>query len=196
MIIPSGEYGQVNFIFSGTGMPSGGEVTCGFRLVDQPDFSAEAAATAFAALWSNSFLTMQSSAITLAEVRVKYGPNATGPEGGVTPGVAGSRANSGVPPNTSLLVRKSTAGGGRRARGRMYIPGLLDSDVDVDGFITPATVSAFQTEANEFFDGAEAGGLPLYVLHAPGISATPAPTVMTGLQVQGVAATQRRRMRR
>lgn len=196
MIIPGPEFGQVNFKFIGIGAPTGAECTLGFELIDQPDFSPEAAATAFRDIFVATLLQGMSDFVALSEVRVKYGPNATGPEGGITTSNQGTLAAQSATPNTTWLIRKGTAGGGRRARGRMYLPGIPENNVDSGGNIDATFRNAMQTQANEFLADCIAGGLAPMVLHAPGKSLVPAPTAITTLAVQPVVATQRRRLRR
>jgi hypothetical protein len=116
-----------------------------------------------------------------------------------------------VPRNTAALVQKRTAIGGRRGRGRMFIPGVAREDqIDQAGNFLP-TFTTFLTERIVAFrDAMAAGNLGLVLLHndteVVGYSSTtgkpvygpivpPAPTPITSLTVAPKAATQRRRMR-
>ncbi|HKZ21568.1 MAG TPA: hypothetical protein VJQ57_15865, partial [Acidimicrobiia bacterium] len=86
--------------------------------------------------------------------------------------------------------------GGRRGNGRLYQPGLLEAQIDAGGNIAAGYVVDLQTEFDDFLLAAGTGGLNAVVLHGPGISATPNPSPVTALIVQGVCGTQRDRMRR
>lgn len=99
------------------------------------------------------------------------------------------------PSNCAVLVRKNTALGGRRGRGRMYLPPfmLAEGSVDPNGnldsaFVTGNTqncTTAFVTNMN-----------PVLFHNSDGVTPAPAPTPITSVAVQSKIATQRRRMRR
>lgn len=101
---------------------------------------------------------------------------------------------SALPNNTAVLVRKVTAAGGRRGRGRMYIPGIVEGDVDAAGGINNTPRAAWQTAIDAMFTNLV--GLPsidaLALLHD---TAPFGPNDITSLEVQLKVATQRRRMR-
>lgn len=112
--------------------------------------------------------------------------------------LAGNSGNATVPQNTAWLVKKSTALGGRRNRGRMFFPGVHEIDVSNIGELSGAAVTARQTQVSKL----EAGGsivtafgfiVTPVLLHQSGSST---PTGITGLTVQKTVATQRRRLRR
>lgn len=113
--------------------------------------------------------------------------------------VAGGRSISMPPQNTCVLVQKRTALGGRRNRGRMYVPNLLaDADVSDLGDLTGAWQAALQTSFDNLLTALDTGlggspiPTPMVILHGTvGI-----PTPVTSLIVSGKAATQRQRMRR
>lgn len=107
--------------------------------------------------------------------------------------VAGYSSSS-APANVSVLVRKVTALGGRRNRGRMYLPTPSSTAVNESGQLVTATLAAYQTSINNWkaavlaITGVEA----MVILHnAPGFD----PQDITSLTVQQLVATQRRRLR-
>lgn len=113
---------------------------------------------------------------------------------------SGSQSNglapaSSLPNNCAYLVRKLTASGGRRNRGRMFIPGVPEGNVIANGEITSAWRTTVQTALSNFY--ASIFGLAnvddLVLFHD---SAPFTPTVITDLVLQNKIATQRRRMRR
>ncbi len=106
---------------------------------------------------------------------------------------AGGAAQTSVPPSVAVLIQKLSATGGKRGRGRLYVPWLLaTSVVDEGGAIAGATVTNLQTKATAFRTAiiAIAGGSAIVILHQSG-SATPA--IVTSLRVDPRIATQRRR---
>lgn len=107
--------------------------------------------------------------------------------------VTGTLAKNPCPPNTALLVRKNTAGGGRRNRGRMFMPPAWIGEEDIGplGNIDASDLSDFQTLMGGFMTDIGAAGLVPVLLHSDGGT----PTVVTSLAVQSTVATQRRRLR-
>ncbi len=123
---------------------------------------------------------------------------------GNTQGATGGKSQAMLPQNCALLVQKNTALGGRRNRGRAFIPSVLQDDwVDNVGAITPAARNELQTVADqwwEFMNESEPpfNNIPMVILHgsegAP-IQAAEDPTPVTGFSVDPVISTQRRRLR-
>lgn len=104
----------------------------------------------------------------------------------------GANGPAALPQNVALLVRKQTASGGRRNRGRFYVPGINDGDADAAGFVTPASLAAFQVSMTGLFNGLATNGTPMVLFHS---EAPFTPTVVTSLVVDSKVATQRRRLR-
>lgn len=120
---------------------------------------------------------------------------------GITTGVA---SGGGMPANCALLLKKRTARGGRRGRGRIFLPwGQVETKVDEAGKITNADVTAAQLGVTSWFNQLATNNVPMVVLHSEsspdnkhGPTAPGAPDLVTGLVVDAVIATQRRRMPR
>lgn len=107
-----------------------------------------------------------------------------------------------LPQNCALLVSKNTELGGRKNRGRFFLPGVLNENaVNNIGVIEPGTVTVYQGYATQFKDTLLQGGVtsqvacPMVILHNAGVGATPPPTPVISLTVSSVIATQRRRLR-
>lgn len=191
--IPNG-YAQANYRFSGSGLPYDAEVTIGLGVAGfggTPDEAAQECRDAF----RDTILTRLGSGVILTTCTVKYGPSSTGPTGiasGANAGaVAGDQASSAV----SYLVRKSTALGGRAGRGRFYLPGVMEANVGSDGQVAAAFRTALQGEVDEYLAALEAALLLPVVLHSADAPIS-VPTPITGMTVDSVCATQRRRQRR
>ena len=117
----------------------------------------------------------------------------------------GAQAAASAPQNTAYLFRKTTASGGRRNRGRMFVPGVAEGSVSSAGVVTAGDAVAYQAAADAFESAMRIGGFPLVILHpaipAPEPKPAPAaipeadPTPVTRLVLQPNVATQRRRLR-
>lgn len=108
--------------------------------------------------------------------------------------LAGSQAGGAVPVNTSVLLTKQTSGGGRRNRGRAYVPPVypLETNVDGGGVIDGTQVGQLQGWYNNGYDALVLAELQPVLFHQ---SAPFTPTGITGFLVGSQMATQRRRMR-
>lgn len=93
------------------------------------------------------------------------------------------------------LIHKATGLAGRKFRGRMYLPDILDSQCDSQGNLNASAIAKLQGIADAWFGlhGAEDLIGDPYLLHADGLTA---PTLITAMSVEGKVATQRRRFRR
>jgi len=111
----------------------------------------------------------------------------------------GSHTITSLPPNCAALVTKATNTGGRRGRGRMFIPWCLDSaDVNEGGFIGATPLGLLVAQVNNFRDNLSGltPSFDMVLLHSPGASELPAPSPVTSLGVSSLIATQRRRLGR
>jgi len=116
----------------------------------------------------------------------------------------GTNPMSSVPPNTALLVQKRTALGGRKGRGRVYLPWMLnEANVDEIGAVNQAYITPTQAMMDTYYAG-YAGQMVianrLYDLPwsnpARKLLAVTKGALVTKLVVSPIAATQRRRMPR
>lgn len=112
----------------------------------------------------------------------------------------GGRSSQFLPQNCATLIRKNTELGGRRNRGRMFIPAMLaEGEVDNVGVIEATSVGIFQDNADAFLDeltSIVAFPMTMVVLHgSEGISEPGDPTPVSSLTVDPIIATQRRRLR-
>jgi len=119
----------------------------------------------------------------------------TGPISGVSTGyINGGTSLSTAPPNTALLLRKNTAHGGRMGKGRCFLPPLwiAENNLDEYGAWAGSNVTTAQALWTSALTALASSDCPVVLLHSDG--STPDP--VTSWTLQGVAATQRRRMRR
>jgi hypothetical protein len=176
--------------FDGPGLPFPAAVVFGFDPSGSPD-PADLAEVIHGG-WTGSILEEQNAACDLVGCTVKLGPNSTGASGTFSSTETGGNAESGCTPNVAILVTKNTGLGGRRGRGRMYIPGVTEDGVGAVGQLAEATQEAFQDQCNAFLVLMTLAGLPVVLLHSDATT----PTAVTSLSVSNRVATQRRRLRR
>lgn len=193
MHIPTG-YAQVNLLLAGDALPNGGEVTFG---VDNQsaDYTAATCATLIEAdlagaqdIWDTT-----RNKVEVVGIKVKLGPNETGPMAILATSIVGDNSSPEVLPNVAYLLRKNTAAGGRKGRGRLYWPGVSISDVTDGGVITSGIVTEQQAGWNAFIAALETSQLDMVLLHA---ESPTTPFKVTSMTCDAKIATQRRRLRR
>lgn len=208
MTIPVG-YAEITYKFTGAAAPLGAYVVFGVQNV--LDSSAGTVAQSARLAFSGSTLPARlTDDVAVTEVRAKLGPDATGDFASVTGSWPGTQATTSMPPQVATLVRKVTASGGRRGRGRMYFPGVPETGVDDAGVISGAGVTAWTTALADFLGALTANDVPMFLLHDPATIWTlvngqprrvptsdpiPEPDLVTSLVVDPKVATQRRRLR-
>lgn len=187
--IPVG-YAHVCLFFTGTGVPTGG--CCTFGVDNNGSLTAAALAQQIDATAVTANLR-QSWGLnaTLSTIRVKLGPNDTGPAADHATNLVGTLGTSGHP-GAAFLVKKNTAIGGRQGRGRLYLPAVAEADCGADGTLLPANVLQVTQRWEAFRAGMDLAGSPLVLLHGNSLS----PSVITSFAASGQVATQRRRNRR
>jgi len=190
MTIPTG-YGQAQVRFAGNGVPLGAAVTFGYiasiTALD-PLEQAEAIHTNFV----ESILTVMSLQVSLQSVLVKLGPADVGPSAEYVSAVPGSVNDNVVAPNTAMLATKRTALGGRKHRGRFYVPGIGEASTNSSGIIVGDLTTDWPAACTSFLGKMNADDLGMFVLHGDATD----PTQVTSLEGQLTLATQRRRLRR
>lgn len=119
----------------------------------------------------------------------------TGPitHSGISP-IVGTKTGEPVPINAAMILRKHTAAGGRRGRGRCYLPPYFATEDSITpGGMLPTTVSTLENRWENFMEDMATAGFPLVLCHA---TAPFTPTPITNLTLELLLGTQRRRMRR
>lgn len=193
MIIPT-SFAQATWTFDFVGGARPAAVTHGFNVSGYSGSPTEAAET-LKDIWVEEWAGIQTSALFLQSVLVKFGPNSTGPSGEWTGAVQMSVPGDPEPPNTAFLLHKHTPYGGRSGRGRMYIPGPPAAAVLSGGLIETAYLGGLQDRADAFYLACIDANLDPVLLHGED-SPAEGPYVLTGYTADGIAATQRRRLRR
>lgn len=189
MYIPAG-HGLIAFQFSGAAVPLGAACTVGFD--NNGSRTAAEAAEDAGTIFADTLLVGLTDDVTFVNCHVKLGPNDTGAAGDFAFAVDGSGSENSATPNVAYLLRKVTASGGRRNRGRMFLPGVAETAVNNSGVINAGALTDQQGRADSFFDDMAAADMPLELFHTE----TLAPTLLTSLAFDPRVATQRRRLRR
>ncbi len=107
--------------------------------------------------------------------------------------VAGSSSGDSVMLNTSVLITKNTAAGGRKNRGRMYWPPSIcfEGSADSAGNITGGNEVDFTNMFEHIRTAAQDDDYVLTLFHSDATTPTP----IISLSCESRLATQRRRMR-
>lgn len=169
------------------------------------DFSqtdADAISTVCANFWlsnsyggtSGAFIPSQGSYLG---VSVAVGPSGIGPlfDSAVNAG-GGAGTTTLLTQNTTYLVKKSTGLGGRKNRGRWYLPFVREANVNDVGTVDGATMSYLQDRVDQFLIDIPALGSPVGVIVLLHTLEADDPANLTAMPVDGRVATQRRRLRR
>lgn len=197
MATPAG-YAECSYSFTQAGLIRPAFITFG---VDPSETAIDLIATAVQAAFTaaGSLNTVMDSSVQMVNTRVSLGTEtAEDLVYNLPSAIAGGGGTTGsLPPNCAVLIRKVTARGGRRGRGRVYVPWAInETAVDEVGIIAGAAVTTLQNAANAWRAALVTQNVPMVVLHNPGLTATGAPDVVTSLRVDPLIATQRRRLGR
>lgn len=110
----------------------------------------------------------------------------------------GTYAGNALPPNCAALVQKRTGLGGRRNRGRLYLPGIPEAAVGPAGLLIGTYPAGASAEVQGWFTAlAAVGGISEpYLFHTTDpLTAGIPPTIITSVTLAPKIATQRRRLR-
>jgi hypothetical protein len=189
-------FAQGTFVFKCAGITDPMVTTIG--MFPPPSDSANDIADALATAWTASGAPFQglqfATGYTLEKVDVTRG-TPTGPVIGTkSVGLAGGGGPAGVSANNAVICRKQTGRGGRKGRGRMYLPGgfLQETDVDLAGIITSSVVTSMNGKLATALSNMRTADLTPMLLHTLD---TDAPDEITSMSVVPLVGTQRRRIR-
>lgn len=194
MIVPEG-FANVHFVFSVAGSPN----EMGFGIGFEPDeaMSTEDIAREASLAFSATFFPTPTGLLTgwtylgTRAAQTTFGEPALADYQTV---IAGTQTLGGPPCNTAVLVKKVTGLGGRRHRGRLFMPpfNLEEDQISNAGQLGTTYMTSQVTKWGDVWDAWVAALLLPVLLHTD--PATPA-TAITAFVPQSLAASQRRRMR-
>lgn len=147
---------------------------------------------------SSSLKSFMDTSVTITAIRVSMGTDGAADLVGIgTVSITGAMTYDALPSNCAVLVHKLTARGGRRGRGRFFIPWAIgEPNVDQGGILEPTWLTPIQTGCSNFLTALTTNAVPMVLLHDVGLSPPGAPDVVTSLSVDGMISTQRRRLGR
>lgn len=209
MTIPDG-FGQATILMGGTAAPLGAAMV--FGTVRNIELTAEEHATAIFDIIADSNVGEAPTTLTFESCVYKFGPDETGATG-ISTDIprAGVNSSAAASPQNAYLLTKSTALGGRRGKGRLFLPGVIEERVSQSGAITPVVVETLTDNWNGILANLETAGVPMVLLHGPSTEwvlvggqprrvpiagEIPEPTPVTSIACSSTVATQRRRVRR
>lgn len=198
-VIPVG-FAHVGIQFSNSGDPDPWYVTMGLDVSDAGG-DMEGVANTLATGWEGSLIGGMSTTTRLSGVQIRLGQDGGVPLTTFWPfNIAGGSSAAKLPQNCALLVQKVTQRPGRPGKGRIFIPNILsEGDVDTVGTITGSVRTELQGYFNDFLEFlADPNPLPPVqpvLLHNAGTPGGTTPSPITSWTVNGVIATQRRRLR-
>lgn len=192
-VIPVG-YAQINWRFTGASLANPAECVMGIITTEYASDLPHLAEDMYT-LFSDTLLHALCNTTMLESCTVKEGPNDLGPMAVFSGTDVGGQASAGASSAVSMLVHKVTAAGGRANRGRMYLPGACETNVNPNGALTPTFFSTFEGYVASFKAAFDDYLVTPYVLHGPG-SPVATPTQIVDFRADPTVATQRRRQRR
>ena len=188
--VPSG-FAEVLIPFRHSGLARA--AACVYGIDNNTGLSSPSAiADGVIALWEANIQDLIDTEVTVgpAHVRVNNGAGVISGDG--TDSFAGTLADQTVAPNTAILVQKSSSTPGRAGRGRLYLPwAATDDSTNELGVLDPAAVIVIQGAFSQLLADHGTFDAPMVILH----SGAGTPAEVEELTVQGLLATQRRRMR-
>lgn len=197
----------------GIRVPAGyAEVTYRFRIVGDAEemltswgissefntlFTADHAAQ-LADVFGTTLRTVMSPDCSFVGVHLRGGPDGMGEQFTVDRNLPGTGTGVSLPPNNAALIQKRANVGGRRNRGRNYIPGVPAGVVNQAGVWAAAAQANWQAKATAWLTetAARAFVREVEIFHTTpdGIPGIP-PTPVVSVNIPNKIATQRRRMR-
>jgi len=184
-------------------MPRSAFITFGVNPpAEDPGATAASLVAAFSS--AGSLFSVIDSQVTMIATRVSQGTDGGGDlVGASSQPVACTETMLSLPPNCAFLVHKTTARGGRRGRGRMYVPWAIQgTECDEAGLISAPRVTKMTNAITAWSAAVNSLVGPLVLLHRESGEEVTKPSVpgppnnVTGHRVDNRLATQRRRLDR
>lgn len=150
-------------------------------------------ADAFTGIFDSTFGAQIDDEVTIGPTTA-YANYGTGVVVGVgSDQMAGGSNFDVMPPNNALLITKNTGFGGRKGRGRTFMPYTLpDAAVAQNGLIDTTSLGVRQAAADSWLAALEADDIPMVLLHSDSTT----PYVVTSLSCQRLIAVQNKRIGR
>lgn len=147
--------------------------------------------------WHDHLEGLTSQAVIQTRVTLKMGPVGTGATYEFAANDQGTNTEALAPPNCAVLAQKHTTLGGRKGRGRAYLPGIssISNTMNSAGVFGASEAGEVQTALNsmqaQLMTEPTNGPIEQVLLHSDATSPTP----ILNWTVSTKLATQRRRLR-
>ena len=107
--------------------------------------------------------------------------------------LSGTNSGATQPPNCAAIIRKVTGSGGRKNRGRLFMPAgfLVETQVDAAGFLDEGVVDGFNTQFASWHAALLSADFLPELFHSDATD----PTGITAFSAESLIGTQRRRLR-
>lgn len=189
LFIPAGYY-EVAYEMSLQGSTHTSVCTQGLQYTGA-DFPTDVPAVATA--WADNMMNPMADVWSFTGCRVR---DASGTVFDEPQSTQGATAHTPTTPNVTFLLKKVTGLGGRKNRGRMYYPGCSEQDVDGVGTVIGSKITEINGQIGGWIGALALANFSPVILHnVTATDPTPAPTLMSTMFTETLAATQRRRMR-
>lgn len=155
--------------------------------------------------WADEIVTPLLS-VDQSLVRVTFS-NADGVLHSIDRSDAGTEALAMSPVSNAVIVEKRSSLAGRRNRGRLYLPAVIETEVGSNGVISTTLRDGVNLDFANFLAAVEAiagATYELVILHSKGWDGgvepadpgnAPVPTLITSFYARSLIGTQRRRLR-
>lgn len=190
-------YADISVRLTHASNPRPAYITFGVNPVDT-DPIIVANKVSLALMGAAAFTGKLDSNVSITGVRASLGTDGgedlVGENTGIGPGTMSIVS---LPGNCAVLIHKMTTRGGRRGRGRMFVPWCVDEgNVDEPGIISAGAVSGIQLAWDTVLASLVTQTVPMVLLHGPGNTTPGPPDPVTSLRVDPLISTQRRRLGR
>lgn len=190
---PTG-YAQASYVFTMDGIDGEAISTMGWKSdALDPVFNQGDVDNLFDEFVAQGLWALQASSVIFLEVRLTPGPSNAPLATLVSSGAAvpGGEGGDQLIPNTTPILKKTTALGGRKNRGRMYLPVLRDGHVGPDGLIDATPLGDLNTAIDDYVTAMNGHDMTAFLFH----DSAEVPTEITGLVFESKVGTQRGRLR-
>ena len=148
--------------------------------------------------YADAFAAGLDSNVTIRSSRLTVGQDAVDPLIGMaTSSAPGTAVRESTAPALAVMLSLNTGLGGRRNRGRKFLPwAASDTSISEQGALEASLVTGWNNRAAAFMDNLDAMEVNVVILHGTGSTTAPAPTPVTSITCNPVVRTQRNRQTR
>lgn len=166
--------------------------------VSANQYTPDSMAQGFLEIYADAFKAGFDSNVTLRDCRMVLGQDAVDPIiGNSSTTIAGTAVRESTAPALACLLDLRTNVGGRRNRGRKFLPwALSDTSVSEMGSVEASAVTGWNSRSTSLISELATNQWSLVILHGTGVTTPPAPTAVTSMTCNPVVSTQRRRQAR